>query len=130
MSCHFVQSKSFGPSPLIQSGRRLLRFFANRFGAILQKVTPRDAKPRISRTKGHLSKRTAFVRDIVKEVAGYVLPQHSEKRRRKSRCSRMLKLAIWLSSDLLTAKSTISRQENHRLILCSRHAASHLMSVV
>jgi len=35
-----------------------------------RKVTPRDAKPRISRTKGHLSKRTAFVRDIVKEVAG------------------------------------------------------------
>ena len=27
-------------------------------------------KPRISRTKGHLSKRTAFVREIVKEVAG------------------------------------------------------------
>jgi large subunit ribosomal protein L36e len=24
----------------------------------------------VSRTKGHLSKRTAFVRDIVKEVAG------------------------------------------------------------
>lgn len=29
-------------------------------------------KPRISRTKGHLSKRTAFVREIVKEVSGYV----------------------------------------------------------
>lgn len=26
----------------------------------------------MSRTKGHLSKRTAFVRDLVKEVAGYV----------------------------------------------------------
>ncbi|KAF4555335.1 60S ribosomal protein L36 [Elsinoe fawcettii] len=34
------------------------------------KVTPRQVKPRVSRTKGHLSKRTAFVRDIVKEVAG------------------------------------------------------------
>ncbi|RMZ80668.1 hypothetical protein DV738_g2673, partial [Chaetothyriales sp. CBS 135597] len=34
------------------------------------KVTPITPKPRISRTKGHLSKRTAFVRDIVKEVAG------------------------------------------------------------
>lgn len=56
----------------------------------LQKVTPRDAKPRISRTKGHLSKRTAFVREIVKEVAGYVIAARSiqkeeeEKRRRKS----------------------------------------------
>ena len=37
-----------------------------------QKVTPRETKPRISRTKGHLSKRTAFVREIVKEVSGYV----------------------------------------------------------
>ena len=37
-----------------------------------QKVTPREFKPRVSRTKGHLSKRTSFVREIVKEVAGYV----------------------------------------------------------
>ncbi|KIH88489.1 large subunit ribosomal protein L36e [Sporothrix brasiliensis 5110] len=35
-----------------------------------RKTTPRVVKPRVSRTKGHLSKRTAFVRDIVKEVAG------------------------------------------------------------
>ncbi|MCJ1243920.1 60S ribosomal protein L36 [Trapelia coarctata] len=34
------------------------------------KTTLRENKPRISRTKGHLSKRTAFVREIVKEVAG------------------------------------------------------------
>jgi large subunit ribosomal protein L36e len=38
----------------------------------LQKTTARVSKPRVSRTKGHLSKRTAFVRDLVKEVAGYV----------------------------------------------------------
>ena len=38
----------------------------------LQKTTARVVKPRVSRTKGHLSKRTAFVRDIVKEVSGYV----------------------------------------------------------
>ncbi|KJR80586.1 uncharacterized protein SPSK_05546 [Sporothrix schenckii 1099-18] len=37
---------------------------------LLRKTTPRVVKPRVSRTKGHLSKRTAFVRDIVKEVAG------------------------------------------------------------
>ena len=36
------------------------------------KVTRRELKPRVSRTKGRLSKRTAFVREIVKEVAGYV----------------------------------------------------------
>merc|ERR1711941_54578 len=34
------------------------------------KVTPYQPKPKVSRTKGHLSKRTAFVRDIVKEVSG------------------------------------------------------------
>ncbi|KAF5023934.1 hypothetical protein F66182_4014 [Fusarium sp. NRRL 66182] len=34
------------------------------------KTTPRTVKPRVSRTKGHLSKRTAFVREVVKEVAG------------------------------------------------------------
>lgn len=40
--------------------------------SVPQKVTPRQPKPRVSRTKGHLSKKTAFVRDIVKEVSGYV----------------------------------------------------------
>ena len=34
-----------------------------------QKTSPRESS-RISRTKGHLSKRTAFVREIVKEVSG------------------------------------------------------------
>ncbi|KAK0734070.1 ribosomal protein L36e [Lasiosphaeria miniovina] len=33
-------------------------------------TTARVSKPRVSRTKGHLSKRTQFVRGIVKEVAG------------------------------------------------------------
>jgi hypothetical protein len=42
----------------------------------LQKTTARVSKPRVSRTKGHLSKRTAFVRDLVKEVAGYVSPAY------------------------------------------------------
>lgn len=32
-------------------------------------TTLRDRKPRISRSKGRISKRTAFVREIVKEVA-------------------------------------------------------------
>ncbi|KUJ22832.1 60S ribosomal protein L36 [Mollisia scopiformis] len=34
------------------------------------KTESRVVKPRVSRTKGHLSKRTAFVREIVKEVSG------------------------------------------------------------
>ena len=53
-----------------------------------QKVTPREFKPRISRTKGHLSKRTMFVREIVKEVAGYVIP--TSRTRRKSLGFRVL----------------------------------------
>jgi large subunit ribosomal protein L36e len=40
--------------------------------SIAQKTEARVVKPRVSRTKGHLSKRTAFVREIVKEVSGYV----------------------------------------------------------
>lgn len=47
------------------------RATANRH-AMEQKVTPRQPKPRVSRMKGHLSKRTAFVREIVREVSGYV----------------------------------------------------------
>ena len=35
-------------------------------------VTPRTPAARISRRKGFLSKRTAFVREITREVAGYV----------------------------------------------------------
>jgi len=35
-----------------------------------QKVTPLQPPTRISRSKGRLAKRTEFVREIVKEVAG------------------------------------------------------------
>lgn len=45
----------------------------------IQKTTPHEFKPRISRTKGHLSKRTAFVREIVKEVSGYVLKNSNNR---------------------------------------------------
>jgi hypothetical protein len=38
----------------------------------LQKTETREVKPKPSYRKGHLSKRTAFVREIVKEVSGYV----------------------------------------------------------
>jgi len=34
------------------------------------KTTPRVVKPRVSRRKGALSKRTSFVREVVKEVMG------------------------------------------------------------
>ncbi|PSN65659.1 ribosomal protein L36e [Corynespora cassiicola Philippines] len=44
------------------------------------KVTPRTPAARISRRKGFLSKRTAFVREITREVAGYVELSEYEKR--------------------------------------------------
>jgi len=34
------------------------------------KVTPHQPKPKVSRTKGHLAKRTEFAREIVREVCG------------------------------------------------------------
>ncbi|OCK96740.1 60S ribosomal protein eL36 [Cenococcum geophilum 1.58] len=34
------------------------------------KVTPYQPKTKISRRKGHLSRRTAFVREVVREVSG------------------------------------------------------------
>ena len=69
-----------------------------------QQVTPLPPRAKISYTKGHLSKRTAFVRDIVKEVAGLapyerrvieLLRNSKDKRARKlakrrvSRCDLM-----------------------------------------
>ncbi|KAI1118915.1 ribosomal protein L36e [Nemania sp. NC0429] len=35
------------------------------------KTTARVVKKRVSRTKGHLSRRTAHVRDVVREVLGH-----------------------------------------------------------
>ncbi|KAL2148861.1 hypothetical protein VTH82DRAFT_2008 [Thermothelomyces myriococcoides] len=56
------------------------------------KTTARVSKPRVSRTKGRLSKRTAFVRELVKEVTGLapyerriieLLRNNKDKRARK-----------------------------------------------
>lgn len=91
MSRNFLYNPN--PSGLLLTALEQVRqaFVANFFLLIdldryfLQKVTPRDAKPRISRTKGHLSKRTAFVREIVKEVAGYVHTASAFRKKRRRR---------------------------------------------
>lgn len=72
-------------SPMMELRCRHLSFEACELTDRLeQKTTPRESS-RISRTKGHLSKRTAFVREIVKEVSGYVIsPITSRIRERKS----------------------------------------------
>lgn len=73
----------------------------------MQKTTPRVIKPRVSRTKGHLSKRTAFVRDIVKEVAGLapyerrvieLLRNSKDKRARKLAKKRVSFCIGWFQS--------------------------------
>lgn len=70
---------------------------------LIQKVTPRQPAPRVSRMKGHLSKRTAFVRDVVREVSGLapyerriieLLRNSKDKRARK-----LAKRRVCLSTD-------------------------------
>ncbi|KAJ8069589.1 hypothetical protein OCU04_000027 [Sclerotinia nivalis] len=74
------------------------------------KTEARVSKPKVSRTKGHLSKRTAFVRDIVKEVSGLapyerrvieLLRNSKDKRARK-----LAKKRVRFSSSHLTFQFT------------------------
>jgi Ribosomal protein L36e len=83
----------------------------------LQKTTPIERKPRISRTKGHLSKRTAFVREIVKEVAGLapyerrvieLLRNSKDKRARKLAKKRVRFLCPLLYSQAAIERSSLS----------------------
>lgn len=88
------------------------------------KTTPRVVKPRVSRTKGHLSKRTAFVRDVVKEVAG-LAPY--EKRvielLRNSKDKRARKLAKKRLGTFGRAKAKVD--ELQRVIAESRRVGGH-----
>jgi Ribosomal protein L36e len=86
----------------------------------LQKTTPIERKPRISRSKGHLSKRTAFVREIVKEVAGLapyerrvieLLRNSKDKRARKLAKKRVRFLCPLLYSQAATEGSYLSSIE-------------------
>ncbi|CAL5321190.1 unnamed protein product [Camellia sinensis] len=77
------------------------------------KVTPIAPRAKISRTKGHLSKRTAFVRDIVKEVAGLApYERRVIELLRNSRDKRARKLA---KRRLGTLKRARERSTNSRL---------------
>ncbi|PUU77050.1 ribosomal protein L36e [Tuber borchii] len=85
-------------------------------------VTLRDPKPKVSRRKGALSKKTAFVREIVKEVAG-LAPY--EKRvielLRNSKDKRARKLAKKRLGTFGRAKRKVD--ELQRVIAESRRAA-------
>ncbi|RGP75462.1 60s ribosomal l36 [Fusarium longipes] len=89
------------------------------------KTTPRVVKPRVSRTKGHLSKRTAFVREVVKEVAGVLHSLAPYERRviellRNSKDKRARKLAKKRLGTFGRAKAKVD--ELQRVIAESRRA--------
>lgn len=97
----------------------------------IQIVTPRQPKPRVSRMKGHLSKRTAFVRDIVKEVAGYVEP--IEGRRLEQKDARLIisstvshHTSVVLSNFSVTARTSVpvSSQRRDSVLSAVRSARS------
>ncbi|KAK5076802.1 ribosomal protein L36 [Lithohypha guttulata] len=88
------------------------------------KVTPLAPRPRISRTKGHLSKRTAFVRDIVKEVAGLApYERRVIELLRNSKDKRARKLAKKRLGTLGRAKRKVDELQD--VIAKSRTAAAH-----
>ncbi|KIV94610.1 60S ribosomal protein L36 [Exophiala mesophila] len=88
------------------------------------KVTPITPKPRISRTKGHLSKRTAFVREIVKEVAGLApYERRVIELLRNSKDKRARKMAKKRLGTFGRAKRKVD--ELQRVIAESRRAGGH-----
>ncbi|KAH7035371.1 60S ribosomal protein L36 [Microdochium trichocladiopsis] len=88
------------------------------------KTTARVVKPRVSRTKGHLSKRTAFVRDIVKEVAGLApYERRVVELLRNSKDKRALKLTASQLGTFGRAKKKVD--ELQRVIAESRRTAAH-----
>ncbi|RYP27756.1 hypothetical protein DL767_007531 [Monosporascus sp. MG133] len=86
------------------------------------KTTPRvGTKARISRTKGHQSKRVTFVRDIVKEVAGLApYERRVIELLRNSRDKRARKLAKKRLGTFGRAKAKVD--ELQRIIAESRRA--------
>ncbi|KAK6864907.1 60S ribosomal protein L36 [Apiospora arundinis] len=85
------------------------------------KTTARVAKPRVSLTKGHLSKRTSFVRDVVKEVAGLApYERRVIELLRNSRDKRARKLAKKRLGTFGRAKAKVD--ELQRVIAESRRA--------
>ncbi|KAK4203250.1 ribosomal protein L36e [Triangularia verruculosa] len=85
------------------------------------KTTARVAKPRVSRTKGHLSKRTAFVRDLVKEVAGLApYERRIIELLRNSKDKRARKLAKKKLGTFGRAKAKV--EDMNRVITESRRA--------
>ncbi|EAQ90651.1 ribosomal protein L36e [Chaetomium tenue] len=85
------------------------------------KTTARVSKPRVSRTKGHLSKRTSFVRELVKEVAGLApYERRIIELLRNSKDKRARKLAKKKLGTFGRAKAKV--EDMNRVIAESRRA--------
>ncbi|KAJ9655549.1 ribosomal protein L36 [Neophaeococcomyces mojaviensis] len=87
------------------------------------KVTSLAPRTRISRSKGHLSKRTAFVRDIVKEVAGLApYERRVIELLRNSKDKRARKLAKKRLGTLGRAKRKVDELQN---VIAKSRTAGH-----
>ncbi|TVY38962.1 60S ribosomal protein L36 [Lachnellula subtilissima] len=85
------------------------------------KTEARVVKPRVSRTKGHLSKKTEFVREIVKEVSGLApYERRVIELLRNSKDKRARKLAKKRLGTFGRAKAKVD--ELQRVIADSRRA--------
>jgi len=88
------------------------------------KTTRIETKPRISRTKGHLSRRTAFVREIIKEVSGLApYERRVVELLRNAQDKRARKLAKKRLGTYGRAKRKVD--EMQKVIAESRRAAQH-----
>ncbi|KAL1958772.1 hypothetical protein VTO42DRAFT_3891 [Malbranchea cinnamomea] len=87
------------------------------------KTTQIEKRPRISRTKGHLSRRTAFVREIVKEVAGLApYERRVIELLRTSQDKRARKLAKKRLGTYARAKAKVNEMQN---IIAEARRAGH-----
>ncbi|KAI9729597.1 MAG: 60S ribosomal protein L36 [Cirrosporium novae-zelandiae] len=88
------------------------------------KTTLRERKVRISQSRGHLSKRTAFIKDVVKEVSGLApYERRVIELIRNSKDKRARKLAKKRLGTFGRAKAKVD--ELQRVIAESRRAGGH-----
>ncbi|OJJ44688.1 hypothetical protein ASPZODRAFT_153585 [Penicilliopsis zonata CBS 506.65] len=118
-----TQPPSTTPAPTVEMA-------AERSGIVVglnkgHKTTPLNSqKTKISRTKGHLSKRTAFVRDIAREVAGLApYERRVIELLRNAQDKRARKLAKKRLGTFTRGKRKV--EDMQRVIAESRRAAGH-----
>lgn len=89
------------------------------------KVTPNKTKPRPSRRKGALTKRTKFVRDLIREVAGFApYEKRIQELLKVSKDKRALKFCKRRLGRTLRAKR--KREEMSIVLQRMRKAQAHV----